>query len=89
MARNFSQKQRETLWNGDKRKCQICGRRIRKNETWHADHIHPYSAGGETEIWNGQVTCSSCNLHKSDNYQLECSGWDRSDWRYDDQYYND
>ena len=31
----------------------------------HADHINPWSAGGTTEIANGQMLCAEYNLRKS------------------------
>lgn len=33
-------------------------------EGWHADHINPYSQGGETDITNAQALCPTCNLKK-------------------------
>lgn len=33
-------------------------------ETMHADHIHPYSRGGLTDIENGQALCAGCNMRK-------------------------
>ena len=37
-------------------------------DSFHADHIKPYSKGGPTTIINGQLLCPSCNLKKSDKY---------------------
>jgi hypothetical protein len=34
----------------------------------HVDHIHPYSAGGETVLDNLQTLCSNCNLGKSNMF---------------------
>jgi len=34
--------------------------------TLHADHIKPWSKGGETVIENLQTLCSKCNIGKSD-----------------------
>lgn len=31
---------------------------------WHADHIDPFSLGGETDMVNGQALCAPCNLKK-------------------------
>lgn len=37
-------------------------------EKVHADHIKPWSLGGQTIITNCQILCQSCNAKKSDNY---------------------
>lgn len=36
---------------------------------WHADHIHPFARGGETDITNGQALCPSCNIRKGDSME--------------------
>ena len=35
-------------------------------DNWHCDHISAWSKGGKTTVENGQVSCSACNLSKSD-----------------------
>jgi hypothetical protein len=44
--------------------CQQCGVRLDK---WHADHIVPFSLGGETDLENGRALCPPCNLKKGSN----------------------
>jgi len=39
--------------------------------SWHADHIEPWSYGGETDVINGQALCPICNLKKGDKTQVE------------------
>lgn len=43
-------------------------------ESWHADHVEPFSAGGLTEIFNGQGLCLPCNLRKGDRV-VRSGGW--------------
>ena len=42
--------------------CQLCGERL--SQGFHADHVVPFSKGGQTTVNNGQALCSSCNLSK-------------------------
>lgn len=48
--------------------CQMCGASPSKNPevNLHADHIHPYSKGGETVFENLRTLCAQCNIGKSD-----------------------
>jgi superfamily II DNA or RNA helicase len=43
----------------------MCGGKLL--DDWHADHIIPYSKGGQTTIQNGQALCKKCNLSKSNH----------------------
>lgn len=49
--------------------CQYCWKR----ENLSFDHIIPVSKGGQTEFWNLQILCRSCNSGKKDKV-LECDG---------------
>ena len=55
---------REEVWERDGGKCQMCGKKLRK-DNWHEDHIVPLSKGGSDLLENVQATCPPCNLHKS------------------------
>jgi 5-methylcytosine-specific restriction endonuclease McrA len=48
--------------------CQMCGASPAKDPTvvLHADHIKPWSKGGETVIENLRTLCLKCNIGKSD-----------------------
>ena len=63
--RTFDEAQRQVIFRKDKGICQMCGKQC-EWEAWEADHIHPWSKGGKTEVENGQVLCPSCNSKKSD-----------------------
>lgn len=47
-------------------RCHICKEPL---SLFHADHIKPFSKGGETTIENGQALCPKCNLRKGANYE--------------------
>ncbi len=48
--------------------CQMCGASPAKdpNVNLHADHIKPWSKGGETVLENLRTLCLKCNIGKSD-----------------------
>jgi len=54
----------------DKGICGLCGKRIRKGEKLHFDHIVPLSHGGPHVGHNIQVTHSRCNLQKGSRGKL-------------------
>jgi len=62
-SRNFSDKQRSEIYLRDKGICQICRKKV-SIKKYDCDHIKPYSKGGKTVTYNGQVTCFSCNRSK-------------------------
>ena len=62
MKRWFSKRQRQILLLIAGGKCQLCGKKLKKN--FHADHIRPFSKGGKTITNNGQALCSRCNTSK-------------------------
>lgn len=50
--------------------CRMCGASPSKDSSvnLHADHIKPWSKGGETVLENLQTLCEICNVGKSDLY---------------------
>jgi len=60
--RRFSPSERLALYLAADGKCQLCGKPL--DQDFHADHVHPYSKGGETDVINGQALCSECNIKK-------------------------
>jgi len=40
----------------------MCGEKL--DNSFHADHVVPYSRGGMTVTNNGQALCRSCNCSK-------------------------
>lgn len=69
--RVFTDDQRRAIWRRDQGICQIkdkCnGVKCEWDASWHADHIKPWSKGGETTVANGQVACAACNLAKGND----------------------
>ena len=63
MRRLFSSRQRFLLAMRAGGKCESCGVKLTK-ETYHADHVRPWSKGGETLTTNGAALCAKCNLSK-------------------------
>lgn len=53
---------RNALWLAADGKCQICNEPL--PDDWHADHVEPWSKGGETSYGNSQALCPSCNIRK-------------------------
>lgn len=51
--------------------CQMCGASPAKdpNVNLHADHIKPWSKGGETVLENLRTLCMKCNIGKSDLHE--------------------
>ena len=45
-------------------KCEGDGCGIDLRRSWHGDHVMAYTAGGPTDVKNGQTLCPSCNLKK-------------------------
>ncbi len=63
--RTFIERDRITMYNRQNGLCNLCGKPFRMEEM-HADHIIPWRKGGITDLSNGQMLCTKCNLTKSD-----------------------
>lgn len=69
MGRRFSKRERVALWLHADGKCGLCG--VELGPGFHADHVHPWSLGGETDVINGAALCPKCNQIKSNKTESE------------------
>ncbi|MFJ8755497.1 DEAD/DEAH box helicase family protein [Streptomyces cyaneofuscatus] len=60
--RLFDAAERTALFLASDGRCEICGNELLPG--WHADHEVAWANGGQTDIFNGQATCPTCNLRK-------------------------
>lgn len=60
--RLFNRSEKSALYRAANGKCTVCG--VDLQQGWHGDHIYPYSAGGATDVVNGQALCPTCNIRK-------------------------
>jgi CRISPR/Cas system Type II protein with McrA/HNH and RuvC-like nuclease domain len=65
MKGTFSTQERIQIYIRDDGYCKLCGKKVSPFD-FHAEHIVPFSAEGETSLKNGQLLCAECNLKKSD-----------------------
>lgn len=63
--RQFNGRERTALFLAADGRCSNCG--VELEPGWHADHVHPWSRGGPTDVTNGQALCPTCNLTKGSN----------------------
>lgn len=71
--RRFSRSERMALYLAADGKCQNCGKPL--DASFHADHIHPYSKDGATDVLNGQALCDECNLKKGARMPIKYRTW--------------
>jgi len=69
MPRAFNQRQRLHAYAMTDGLCALCGEPL-DPDSFHADHIMPWIAGGETSAANAQPLCPTCNLKKGGNMFL-------------------
>jgi len=62
--RTFDSRTKRTVFERQQGRCPICGKTF-KIEEMEADHIIPWSKGGQTVIDNCQLLCRDCNNDKS------------------------
>lgn len=72
MRRHFNSTERVALYLAADGRCEGCGAELQPG--WHGDHVTPYSAGGPTDVVNGQPLCPTCNLRKG-NRHMQLRGW--------------
>lgn len=64
--RTFDERTKRTVFERQQGRCPDCGLTF-KIEEMEADHIVPWSKGGQTVIENCQMLCRDCNKKKSNN----------------------
>ena len=62
---NLKAKVRNSIFERDQGKCAYCNGQMLYSDNWHIDHIQPVSKGGTNEETNLVLSCSRCNLEKS------------------------
>ena len=63
--RAFDNRMKRTAYEKQKGFCAKCGKHFELEEM-EADHITPWSKGGQTIAENCQMLCKECNRRKSD-----------------------
>src|SRR5262245_40963355 len=64
-----SKRLRAALWLAAGGRCQRCGRLL--PDDWHADHVIPWSACRETNVFGMEALCPDCNRKKGAKMDLE------------------
>lgn len=64
--RNINWRLRALVLMRDGARCRLCGANPSSGAILQADHIKPWSKGGETTLENLQILCVPCNIGKSD-----------------------
>ena len=62
MRRRFNANERSALYHAAGGRCEECDVALKPG--WHADHVHPWTHGGVTDVLNGAALCPQCNLKK-------------------------
>jgi superfamily II DNA or RNA helicase len=74
--RRFDGTSRVALWLASGGKCEQCGCDLEPG--WHADHVQPWSKGGQTDVVNGQALCPGCNLRKGAAMTMRLREWQQN-----------
>ena len=86
MRRFFNGYEKKKLFLQAGGRCRVCNTLLQKG--WHADHVIPFSLGGQTDIKNGQALCSKCNLSKSNKMKnLQLRDWQQEFYKMPRQAY--
>ncbi|MFD4275853.1 DEAD/DEAH box helicase family protein [Streptomyces cyaneofuscatus] len=70
--RAFNSAERVALFLAADGRCTACRQEL--DPGWHGDHMQPWSAGGPTEVTNGQALCPECNLKKGQGSMADVFG---------------
>jgi superfamily II DNA or RNA helicase len=76
--RRFNTSERVALYLAAGGHCAHCGTPLEAG--WHGDHITPYSAGGPTDVINGQALCPACNFKKGST-SMQWTGPTAREWQ--------
>ena len=60
---------RAALYYDAEGKCQNCGTEL--DDSWHADHVVPWSVSGRTNVFEMEALCAKCNTKKGAHMQFE------------------
>lgn len=74
--RRFTSRERVALYLAAGGRCERCGRQLEPG--WHADHVHPYSKSGPTDVTNGAALCPHCNAQKGDTIMRPLRDWQQA-----------
>jgi hypothetical protein len=77
LARSVTPRTRFEVFKRDKFSCQYCGRKA-PDVILNADHIHPVSEGGTSDLMNLVTSCAECNGGKSDKLLADDAAVTRS-----------
>lgn len=77
--RRFNTAERVAMYLASAGACTACGTRLLPG--WHADHMIPWSAGGPTDVLNGQALCPECNLKKGIKTHMTWTGPEPREWQ--------
>jgi superfamily II DNA or RNA helicase len=72
--RLFTQSQKARILCASQFKCQSCGIHLNWSN-FHADHVIPFSKGGETVLSNASALCGTCNLSKGNKMGMKLLNW--------------
>ena len=72
--RFFSERERTAIYLAADGKSDASGEPL--GDEWHADHIVPWSKGGETDVTNGQALTAAENIQKADTH-VRLRGWQK------------
>lgn len=76
MRRRFNGRERVALYLSSDGRCERCGRELEPG--WHADHVHPYSKSGPTDVINGAALCPTCNQMKGNSTMKPPRAWQQA-----------
>lgn len=74
--RSFNRVERDALFQAFGGRCARCTEPL--GDDWEPDHYQPHSAGGSTDVLNGQPLCRRCNRKKGSRWTPQLREWQRN-----------